>query len=315
MYKEAWRLIDDAKHILLVSHVNPDGDTLGSVLALYDVFKRLNKKVSLYNATKELPHIYNFLPNIHRIKDKLPKYFDLVISCDCGSFDRLKIEKGEYSLINIDHHLSNQMFGDINLVDISSASAGMVVYELFKKNDIKISSDCASCLYVTIVEDTGFFSYSHLDKNTFECAAKLVEFGANAKKIATLLRSRVSLAKTRLLGYVLNNFDLYFDAKVAVIVICKEVLSQTGAKRYDTKNIVNVLRDIITVKVSVMILEEKNGGFKISLRSKDEIDVAIVAKEYGGGGHKNSAGFETKSSDLEKFKNDILQKIRRIIKQ
>ncbi len=314
MYKEAWRLIGDAKHILLVSHVNPDGDTLGSVLALYDVLKRANKKVSLYNATKELPHIYNFLPNIHRVKDKLPKFFDLVISCDCGSFDRLKIEKGEYSLINIDHHLSNKMFGDINIVDISSASAGMVVYKLLKKNDIKISSDCASCLYVTIVEDTGFFSYSHLDKNTFECAAQLVEFGADAKRIATLLKSRVSLAKTRLLGYVLNNFDLYFDAKVALIVINKEVLAQTGAKRYDTKNIVNALRDIITVEVSVMILEEKNGGFKISLRSKDDVDVTIVAKMYKGGGHKNSAGFEIEQTDLEKFKNELLQKIRRIIK-
>ncbi len=314
MYKEAWRLISDAKHILLVSHINPDGDTLGSVLALYDVLKRANKKVSLYNATKELPHIYNFLPNIHRVKDKLPQFFDLVISCDCGSFDRLKIEKGEYSLINIDHHLSNKMFGDINIVDISSASAGMVVYELLKKNDIKISSDCASCLYVTIVEDTGFFSYSHLDKNTFECAAQLVEFGADAKKIATLLKSRVSLAKTRLLGYVLNNFDLYFDAKVALIVISKEVLAQTGAKRYDTKNIVNALRDIITVEVSVMILEEKNGGFKISLRSKDDVDVTIVAKMYKGGGHKNSAGFEIEKIDLEKFKNVLLQKIKRIIK-
>ena len=314
MYKEAWELIGDAKHILLVSHVNPDGDTLGSVLALYDALKRVNKKVSLYNATKELPHIYNFLPNIHRVKDRLPKYFDLVISCDCGSFDRLRMDKGEYSLINIDHHLLNQMFGDINIVDTSSASAGMVVYDFLKAGNIKISSDCATCLYVTIVEDTGFFSYSHLNKNTFEIAAKLVEFGADAKKIATLLKSRVSLAKTRLLGYVLNNFDLYFDAKVAVIVISKEVLSQTGAKRYDTKNIVNVLRDIITVKVSVMILEERNGDFKISLRSKDEVDISRVAKEYGGGGHKNSAGFEMKSGDLEKIKNDILQKIKRIIK-
>ena len=314
MYKEAWELISNAKHILLVSHVNPDGDTLGSVLALYDVLKRANKKVSLYNATKELPRIYDFLPNVHRVKDKLPKYFDLVISCDCGSFDRLMIEEGEYSLINIDHHFSNQMFGDINIVDISSASAGMVVYEFLKTNDIKISSDCASCLYVTIVEDTGFFSYSNLDKNTFECAAQLVDFGADAKKIAALLKSRVSLAKIRLLGYILNNFDLYFEAKVALIVICKDILTQTGAKRYDTKNIVNVLRDIITVEVAVMILEEKNGGYKISLRSKDDVDVTVVAREYKGGGHKNSAGFETKNTDLKKLKNDILQKIKRTIK-
>ncbi len=314
MYKEAWRLIVEAKHILLVSHVNPDGDTLGSALALYDVIKRTGKKASLYNATKELPRIYDFLPNINRVRDKLPKYYDLIVSFDCGSLDRLKLDKKDFTLINIDHHMSNQMFGDINVVDISSASAGMVVYELLKKNDIKISADCATCLYTTIVEDTGFFSYSCLNENTFECAAKLVSYGADAKQIAMFLKNRVSLAKTRLLGYVLNSFDLYFDAKVALVYIDKQVLARTGAKRYDTKNIVNVLRDIITVEVSIMILEEKNGGFKVSLRSEEDIDVSSIAKDFAGGGHKNSAGFEVKNSDFEKLKKNILEKTKRIIK-
>ncbi len=313
MYKKAWEVISDARHIVLVSHVNPDGDTIGSVLALYDALKRQNKKVSLYNATKELPHIYNFLPNIQKIKDRLPGFYDLVISCDCGSFERLKIQKGDYKIINIDHHSSNQMFGDINLVDKTSASAGVVVYEFLEQNGLKISRDCAVCLYVSIVEDTGFFSYSNLSEKTFKCVSKLVSYGVDAKEIATLLKSRVSLAKTRLLGYVLENFDLYFDAKVAFIGINRDVLTYTGAKRYDTKNIVNVLRDIITVKVSIMILEEKNGGFKISLRSQDEKDVSIVAKDFGGGGHKNSAGFEVADDDFEKLKNTVLQKIKRII--
>ncbi len=313
MYRDAWSAISDAKHILLVSHVSPDGDALGSVLALYDVLKRVGKKVSLYNATKELPHVYNFLPNIQKIKDKTPSFYDLVISCDCGSFDRLKIDKGAYKLINIDHHSSNQMFGDIDLVDTSAASAGMVIYELLLQNSSKISRDCATCLYVSIVEDTGFFSYSNLSEKTFECVAKLVRYGADAKKIATLLKSRVSLAKTRLLGYVLNSFDLYFDAKVALVYINRYILSQTGAKRYDTKNIVNVLRDIITVKISVMILEEKNGGYKVSLRSEDDIDVSMVAKCFNGGGHKNSAGFEVADDDFEKLKISILEKIKRII--
>jgi len=313
MYKDAWSAISDAKHILLVSHVNPDGDTVGSVLALYDVLKRLNKKVSLFNATKELPHIYSFLPNIKKIKDRLPGFYDLVISCDCGSFDRLKIDKGGYKLINIDHHSSNHMFGDINLVDKTVASAGMVVYELLVQNGIKISRDCAVCLYVTIVEDTGFFSYSDLSEKTFTCVAKLIGHGVDAKEIATLLRSRVSLAKTRLLGYVLSNFDLYFDAKVAIIIIDNNILARTGAKRYDTKNIVNVLRDIITVKVSVMVLEEKSGGLKVSLRSENDTDVSVVAKDFNGGGHKNSAGFEVADDDFEKLKNSILEKLKRII--
>ncbi len=313
MHDSAWRFIKEAKHILLVSHINPDGDTLGSVLALYDVVKRLNKKVSIFNATKELPRVYDFLPNIKKVKNLLPGFYDVVISCDCGSFDRLGIEKGDYTLINIDHHSSNKMFGDINLVDTTSASAGLVIYEFLKQNSAKISKDCATCLYVSVVEDTGFFSYSNLSEKTFYSVSELVGYGADAVEIATLLKSRVSLAKTRLLGYMLNNFDLYFNAKVAFVSIDREILAQTGARRYDTKNIINVLRDIVTVEVSVLMLEEKNGGFKVSLRSKGRYDVSLVAKEFGGGGHKNSAGFEVDEDDFEELKKSILQKIKRII--
>ncbi len=309
MHQKAWEYIINSKHILLVSHVSPDGDTLGSVLALYDVLKRLGKKVSLYNNTKELPRIYDFLPNVNRIKDTIPKYFDLVIGCDCGSFDRLKIPEGDYTLINIDHHISNKYFGDVNLVDASSASAGMVVYRLLIENCVKISKNCATCLYVSIVEDTGFFSYSNVDNQTFKDASNLVELGANPAKIASLLKSRQSLAKVRLLGFVLNNFELYNEAKIAFIYINKEVLLETGAKRYDTKNIINYLRDIVNVRVAVMILEEKYGGFKVSIRSEDEIDISCVARDFDGGGHKNSAGFEVISSDFKEISKNILKKI------
>jgi len=309
MYQKTWKYIINSKHILLVSHVNPDGDTLGSVLAMYDALKRSGKKVSLYNGTKELPHIYDFLPNINRIKYTIPKYFDLVISCDCGSFDRLRIDKGDYTLINIDHHLSNKNFGDINVVDVASASAGMVVYKLLVKNHIRISKDCAVCLYVSLVEDTGFFSYSNVNEKTFEDASNLVKLGANPTKIASLLKSRLSLAKVRLLGYMLNDFELYFEAKIAFVYICNEVLQKTGAKRYDTKNIINTLRDIVNVQVAVMVLEEKNGGFKVSIRSKNEIDISYITKEFGGGGHKNAAGFEVASSDFNNLKEKILKKI------
>jgi phosphoesterase RecJ-like protein len=309
MYQKTWEHIINSKRILLVSHVSPDGDTLGSVLALYDVLKRLGKKVSLYNGTKELSRIYDFLPNINRIKDTMPKYFDLVISCDCGSFDRLKIDKGDYTLINIDHHLSNKNFGDINIVDFKCASAGMVVYRLLTENCVQISKDCATCLYVSVVEDTGFFSYSNVNEQTFEDASALVKLGANPTKIASLLKSRLSLAKVRLLGCMLNDFELHFEAKIAFVYISNEVLQKTGAKRYDTKNIINVLRDIVIVQVAVMVLEEKNGGFKVSIRSKEEIDISALAQKFGGGGHKNAVGFEVANNDFNDLKEKILKKI------
>jgi len=312
MYKEAWTNIINAKHILLVSHVNPDGDTLGSILALYDTLKRLNKKVSLYNFTKELPQSFDFLPNIDRIRDKVPIFFDLVVSCDCGSFDRLKIQKGDYKLINIDHHLTNQNFGDLNVVDSKCVSAGLVVYELLNENGIEISQKSATCLYTTIVEDTDFFSYSNITQRTFENVSKLVSYGANPVQIANFLKSRQSLAKTRLSGYILNNFELYFEARVAFIYINKETLLSTGAKRHDTKNIINALRDIANVRVAVMILEEKNGGFKVSLRSKGETDVTFISVQFDGGGHKNAVGFEVNTYDFEELKDKILKELRNI---
>ncbi len=312
MYKEAWANIMNAKHILLVSHVNPDGDTLGSVLALYDTLKRLNKKVSLYNFSKELPKSFDFLPNINRIKHTVPIFFDLVISCDCGSFDRLRINKGNYKLINIDHHLTNQNFGDINIVNSKSVSAGLVIYELLIQNCVKISKQSAICLYTTVVEDTGFFSYSNLTQKTFEDVSRLVGFGADPIEIASFLKSRQSLAKIRLLGFVLNNFELYFEAKVALVYISKQTLLNTGAKRHDTKNIINTLRDIVNVQVAVMILEKKSGGFKISLRSKKEFNIASLAKDFNGGGHNNAVGFEVASGNLIELQDKILNELRKI---
>lgn len=312
MYKKAWSKIVNAKHVLLVSHANPDGDTLGSVLALYDVIKRLNRKVSLYNFTKELPNKFDFLPNIDKIKNRVPNFFDLVVSCDCGSFDRLKIDRGDYVLINIDHHFTNQNFGDINIVDIQRVSAGMVVYDLLVQNRVKISKQSATCLYTTVVEDSGFFSYSNLTQKTFEDVASLVEFGANPTQIAAFLKSRNSLAKMRLLGFVLSNFELYFEAKVAFVYISTQILLSTGAKRFDTKNIINILRDMVNVRVAVMILEEKSGSFKISLRSKDDFDVTPLANYFDGGGHKNAAGFEVGHGDLKEVKDKILKKLRNI---
>jgi len=309
MYKTAWDTLMRAEHIVLVSHIHPDGDTLGCVLALYDVLMRANKKISLYNATKELPPIYDFLPYIKKVKDRLPTRFDVVVSCDCGSFDRLGMERGNYTLINIDHHKTSQNFGDINIVNKNHPSTGLVVYNFLVQNNVKITKDCATCLYTSIAEDTGFFTYGALVASTFDTASKLVHLGAKPTIIANALKGRQSLAKIRLLAYILNHFELYHDASIAFILIDKETLEQTGARRYDTKNIVNILRDLATVNVAVMVLEEKIEGFKVSLRSIEDIDISSISRSFGGGGHKNSAGFEIKSEDIATLKKRLLQRI------
>jgi bifunctional oligoribonuclease and PAP phosphatase NrnA len=311
MYQQAWKRMLEAKHSVIVSHVHPDGDTLGSALALYDVLTRAGKKVTLYNHTKELPLCYDFLPNFTKVKHTLPKAFDLVISCDCSTLNRLKIPQGDYDIVNIDHHLTNHYFGTVNVVVDHFSSAGMVVYELLKANGIEMSEACATSLYTAIADDTGFFLYGDMDALTFSIVSQLVKCGANPKEIASKVKRREPLSKIRLYGYMLNHFDLHENGTIATIIFDKASLEATGAKRYDTKNIVNMLRSIVHVTIAIMILEEQEGGYKISLRSK-ELNVAQIALAYQGGGHKTAAGFEVSPCDPYMLRNEIVEQIKRM---
>jgi len=309
MYKQAWDKILNAKSIVIASHIHPDGDTIGSSLCLYNILQELGKRVSLYNATKdELPREFDFLEGYTKIRDKLPKFFDLIISCDSASFNRVKIEKNETTLMNIDHHKSNTNFGDINVVLEDASSSGMVVYKLLKANDIKISKKSAIALYTSIAEDTDFFRYGGIDDTTFDAASDLIKCGVNPEEISAKVKSRKSLAKTRLIAYMLSNFALHVDGQVASIIFDKKVLEQTGAKRPDTKNIVSMLNDIVNVKVAVMVLEEEQ-SCKVSLRSDGDIDVSEISALYSGGGHKSAAGFSVQSLDLSFTCKEIVQRI------
>lgn len=312
MYKQAWKKMLEAKHILLVSHVHPDGDTLGSVSGLYDVLKKQKKKVTAYNDAKVLPQIYDFLPHFSSIKCNMPEDVDLVVCCDCGSFDRLKIARSNYEIINIDHHATNTMFGDINVVNDTFSSAGMVVYELLITNRVSITKECATALYTAVAEDTGFFLYGNINAMTFFVASKLVSFGANPKEIAQKLKQRESLAKIRLHGYMLNHFELHAQGQIASIVIDKNFLSATGANIADTKNSVSMLRNMACVKVAFMLLE-KEDGYKVSMRSKDAFDISTIAFSFGGGGHKNASGFECEGLDASILKAMIIKKIKKVI--
>ncbi len=311
MYKEAWEKIMNARYTVIVSHIHPDGDTIGSTLALYNALKELGKKVALFNGTSdELPKEFKFIHGYSKIQGKLPKFFDLLVCCDSASFDMLGVSKGDYEIVNLDHHKSNTNFGDINIVLRTASSAGMVVHKLLKANDVFISKRTATALYTSIAEDTGFFRYGNIDASTFECASELIKCGANPQLIANEIKSSVSLAKTRLIAYILSNFELHSNASIASIIIDSDTLVQTGAKRSDTKNIISMLRDIANVKTALMVLEQDD-YCKISLRSDGETDVSKISTIYGGGGHKSAAGFEVKSSDLKATCKEILDLLKR----
>lgn len=231
MYEKAWKSILEARYIVIASHMYPDGDTLGSSFALYYTLKKMGKKVKLYNATcNDLPKEFSFLKDFSKVNSKLPLEFDLLITCDSSSLNKIGLQKGNFQILNIDHHKSNNGFGDINVIEEDFSSTGLVVYQLLEKNGVTITKDCAIALYSSIADDTGFFRYGNIDKNCFDVAGKLVSYGVNPKEVSNAINSQVSLAKIRLRAYMLNNFILHNNAQIASIVITKEVLRATGAK-------------------------------------------------------------------------------------
>ncbi|WP_281951332.1 DHH family phosphoesterase [Nitrosophilus kaiyonis] len=307
MYKKAYELIKNASNIALISHINPDGDALGSSLAIYDILKKMNKKVSIVNVTKNLPYNLNFLPGFNKIKTDLPKKVDLLISFDCGSFDRLGIDRRDFKIINFDHHITNTKYGDINLIENDFAATGEVVYKFLKENGIKISKECAICIYTALVSDTGFFQYESVNERVFNIAAELVKLGVAPDFIAKMLNEREPLAKVRLTAKILDTLTLYLNAKVAVVFLTQEMLKKCGATVDMAENASNIARSLATVEVGILLREEEDGRIKVSLRSKNYVDVSKIAKMFEGGGHKRAAGFVSEYRDFNVVLDELLQ--------
>jgi len=314
IFKEAWEKIKKSDNIVLIAHINPDGDALGSSLSLYPILKKMGKRVSVFNVTKPLPAYLDFLPNFEKIVNKLPKKIDLMISFDCGSFDRLGIEEKPSFLINIDHHISNTKYGDINIIDANAASSSQVVYNMLKINNIEIDKDSALCIYTALVTDTGSFQYESVTDRVFEMAADLVKCGVKPDFVAKMLFQRDRLSRLRLLAKAYDTIELCCEGKVAFVEVTKEMMEITGAIKDDTDTIVNSVRAIASVEVACM-LREDDEGIKISLRSKNYADVSKVAVRYGGGGHIRAAGATIKDEfDFSKVKEMIKSDLEKILK-
>jgi phosphoesterase RecJ-like protein len=302
---EAYKRIQNAKSIVLVTHVNPDGDTISSALAMYAVLKRMGKKVYLYNQSKDLPIRYDFLPNFKRFKSDLPLKFDLLIALDSADFKRLGIEKVECDIINIDHHKSNTNFGKYNIVNHNRPSASLVVYDFLVANGELISRDVATCIYTGLVSDTEFFIYRGVNHEVFEIASKLVEKGADPVRVGENLKERDSLAKLRLTELFLKSLELKKNATVGVGIVTQSDFLKSGATKSDSDHLVNIIISLATVKLALFLRELENGEYKFSLRSKGDFDVSKIAIKYGGGGHKNASGFTGSLNLIDKIVEGI----------
>ncbi len=300
-YEKAYKLIFSSHHIVIASHINPDGDTLGSMLGLGIALKKAGKKVTFFNCEKDLPKKFDFLPSYNKIKSVIPEKYDLFISVDAASFKRLGIDQSiKTPSICFDHHKTNTNFCTVNIVNPDSISTSLVILDFLETFELAIPKESAISLYTALVEDSGFFKFDRVDSKTFEKAAKLVKLGANPNKISNFLTNRNSLAKIRLMQRYLEALILKQNGTICISKITLEDFEQTGASKSDSDEFVNIGLSLATVKLSIFCYEIDYKNIKFSLRSKsDEIDCSKIAKKFGGGGHKRAAGFTAKINEYD----------------
>ncbi len=306
--------IDQATTIALISHVSPDGDNLGCLTGLAESLRQLGKDVRAI-CLDEIPYNLKFLYGIDKLSKEWEKDFDLLITLDSSSIDRFGpgqdiVNKAKYK-INIDHHISNNLDFDLNIVKADYSSTGEVLYELIKAYDLPIDINIAESIYTAISSDTGSFKYDSCTTRTFKIAAELLEFGIDLNKINTNLYSKNSLEKVKVLSTILNRLVIDKKRAFAYSYILKEDLKKLGAVESDADGSVEFIRDIDGIEVA-MVLKEIDGGFKGSLRSKFDKNVAELAQKFSGGGHIKAAGFTILEKNLDKAIEEILNNYDRL---
>lgn len=307
--------IEESKNIIISSHINPDGDAIGSGLGLYlALTKKYPDKNVRYILEDRVPYNYSFLKGTEKIEkfDELkdePKA-DLFIVVDSAVFNRIgKVAdlKKDAFLVNIDHHISNNNYGDLNIVkNLSSASE--VVYGVLKDLGIEIDALAGESLYTGIVTDSGNFQYDSTSMDTFRIAGELLGLGIDRDNIINEVYRSRTLGFMRTLGIALSEMKIDSEKKIVSFLLTRDFMTKNNIQKDETEGIVEKLLEYKDCEVAVFLKEEGNGKIKGSLRSKREIDVNEVAKAFDGGGHRKAAGFTTTLTEEEIIKT-IKEKI------
>lgn len=319
-FDKAIEVMKKGKRFLVVSHVSPEGDAVGSLLGVALALRSIGKEAVAY-LEDPVPELFTFLPGAETVVHDLDGAgaFDATFAVDCGQKERLGKDfvelKEPGTIVNIDHHATNDSFGDVNVIVPDASAAGELVYDLVKAAGIKITKDIAVNLYVAIHTDTGSFRYSSSTAESFIKAGDLVRCGAEPWDISRRIYENNPLRKYKLLGMVLSTLDLIDAAdggngiKIATLLVTKEMFSKAGAGKDDADGFVNYARGIEGVQVGMLLRETGTNQYKVSLRSKGDVDVARVSMAFGGGGHRNAAGFATEGT-LEEIKGKVIAAIR-----
>lgn len=290
---------------LLTSHEGPDGDAVGSTLALASFLRKIGKDVTVH-FQDTVPDLYAFLPGCDSVLSRIPERpYDVAFVLDIGELRRAGTHFCSFkqfdTLINLDHHLSCDNFGDHNLIDSTAAATGILVYRIIRTFGYDFDRETALCLYVSIITDTGSFRYSNANKEAFTVAGEMIEVGVNAWDVAEQLYENQPRKRLELLGRCLPTLDVIKDGLAASVTVTMDMYAATNADAELTDGFVNYPRSIRGVEVAIFFRQLEERKFKVGFRSKGKVNVAAFSAAMGGGGHHNAAGC-TLDGTLEEVK-------------
>ena len=298
------------QRFVVTSHARPDGDAIGSAMAMAYALRDLGKDVRVVSRDAPPPPLLAFagVAGIE-VTARVDDPGDAVIVMECGELTRTGIEGLERGfVINIDHHPGNAAYGALNWLVLSAAACGEMVFDLVGALDVPLSPEIATHVYVAILTDTGSFHYSHITPRTFEICGLCMQAGVSPPAVARAVFDNNNLGRLKLFGALLNRMQLDATGRIATLCVGDALLSETGGTYEDTEGLINLpltVKDIVAV---VFFKENGAGNWRVSLRSKGDIDINAVARQFGGGGHKNASGCSAQGS-FDALKQVFEQKV------
>lgn len=300
-----------SNNIVITFHTSPDGDSLGSANALYLGIKSLGKKCEILSKEK-VKEPFSYLSSISNEMEKeksIPSNeVDLVIVLDCGDVKRINADldfiNRKYKIINIDHHMSNEKYGDFNYVDTTAAAVGEIIYKLLKELKVDITKEMAESMYTSILTDTGSFRHSNTTKITHNIAGDIIDTGINFSEIHRKVFDNKTFEKIKFYGKVIDTMTLECNGNAVFMEITKNMIEELNLQNEDTGDVLTFGNKVNSSDVTVL-LKEADEGTKVSLRSKEKVDVRSIAEKFNGGGHIRAAGFLVKD-DIKEIKEKLI---------
>jgi phosphoesterase RecJ-like protein len=311
------RIVDaiaSRQRFVISSHSRPDGDSIGSQLAMAYALKALGKDVVAINADPAPPPLMAFpgVPEI-AIAPEAVGPFDAAIIMECGNLIRTGVTGlDKYFVVNIDHHPGNTGYGQINWFDPSAAACGEMVFDLVRALGVPLSLEIATHIYLAILTDTGSFHYSGISPRTFEISKQCLEAGVDPVLVARNVYDSNNMGRLKLFGAVLSAMQIDQTGRIAIVYLDHEMAREAGGTYEDTEGLINLPLTVKEIQAVVFFKQTENDEYRVSMRSKGDIDIGAVAKEFGGGGHKNAAGC-TVSGAIDALQKTFVEKLVRAI--